>query len=383
MCKADIKIALQFIFLITKKNFAKLNLESFKEDFDWVNIYNLFKAHDLAHLFAYVLQKKNLLNEETELGKNLLKDMSLAIYRYTNLINEQERVKNCLNEQNIPFIFLKGVVMRRFYNEPWLRTSSDVDVLVEPSQFEFATKMINELINCTIEDKAPYDVSMHANSGVRLEIHSLIESDTNERKLLNSLWETAICKEKSEYLMTNELFYFYHIAHMARHFKDGGCGIKPFIDLLILKRELNYNEETVEKLLTEFGLKKFETCAVNLANAWASGKEEGELKQMEKFVLFGGTYGTLGQYILAKQSANNKRQYLKTRIFMPYSELKKRYKVLEKHRWLTPLYEVVRWTSFLNLSRAKRATQEIGKLKMLDDKNAIDVKKMLDYLELK
>lgn len=29
--------------------------------------------------------------------------------------------------------------------------------------------------------------------------------------------------------MKEEMFYFYHIAHLAKHFEVGGCGIRQII----------------------------------------------------------------------------------------------------------------------------------------------------------
>ena len=382
MRKEDVKLALQFIFSITKQEDCSLALNKMGADFEWENIYNLFKAHDLTHLFAYLLQQHKKLDENAEFGKKLVQDMATALYRYSNLEFEKERVKTCLNKHQIPFILLKGVVMRKFYKEPWLRTSSDVDVLVKEEDFLKALTAVEKSLNCTIEDKAPYDVSMHSKGGVRIEIHSLIEGDI-EKALQSCVWQTAQNGDGNEFLMSNEFFYFYHLAHMARHFKDGGCGIRPFIDLLILTNSLEFDREKVDKLLLKCGLKTFETCALKLASAWQNGNEVNELSKMEEYVLYGGSYGTLKQFIAVRQQNLSKAKYLKNRIFMPYSELKKRYVILEKHKCLTPFYEVVRWIELLKPTRAKRSYDELKKLKEIERDKGLQVETLLKNLGLK
>ena len=39
--------------------------------------------------------------------------------------------------------------------------------------------------------------------------------------------------------MLDELFYFYHIAHMVKHFENGGCGIRPVV-LSLLKENFEF-----------------------------------------------------------------------------------------------------------------------------------------------
>ena len=48
----------------------------------------------------------------------------IAIYRYEKINYELNRLRSALNEAQIPFIPLKGSVLRQYYPEPWMRTSS-------------------------------------------------------------------------------------------------------------------------------------------------------------------------------------------------------------------------------------------------------------------
>lgn len=48
----------------------------------------------------------------------------IAIYRYEKINYELNRLRSALNEAQIPFIPLEGSVLRQYYPEPWMRTSS-------------------------------------------------------------------------------------------------------------------------------------------------------------------------------------------------------------------------------------------------------------------
>ena len=54
--------------------------------------------------------------------------------------------------------------------------------------------------------------------------------------------------------MTDEMFYFYHIAHMAKHFEEGGCGIRPFIDLWTLDNIKDVDHDKRDELLSRGNL---------------------------------------------------------------------------------------------------------------------------------
>ena len=88
-------------------------------------LYELSKSHDLAHIVGNSLIKNGLVTDP-ELKAAFKKQIMTAVYRYEKIQYELTRLKDVLNEAKIPFIPLKGSVIRKFYPEPWLRTSCDI-----------------------------------------------------------------------------------------------------------------------------------------------------------------------------------------------------------------------------------------------------------------
>lgn len=101
-------------------------------DEELVKLYKLSKSHDLAHLVGDVLIKNDLIGDG-EIKAKFQKQIMLAVYRYEKINYELGRLRKVLNEAEIPFIPLKGSVIRQYYPEPWMRTSCDIDVLVHES----------------------------------------------------------------------------------------------------------------------------------------------------------------------------------------------------------------------------------------------------------
>ena len=91
-------------------------------DEELAKLYKLSKSHDLAHLVGDALTKNNLIGDG-EVKAKFQRQIMLAVYRYEKINYELGRLRKVLNEAKIPFIPLKGSVLRKYYPEPWMRTS--------------------------------------------------------------------------------------------------------------------------------------------------------------------------------------------------------------------------------------------------------------------
>ena len=101
-----------------------IDRSKYKFTYDYlVWLYKLSKAHDLAHLVGDALIKNDLIGND-EIKAKYQKQVMIAIYRYEKINYELNRLRSALNEAQIPFIPLKGSVLRQYYPEPWMRTSS-------------------------------------------------------------------------------------------------------------------------------------------------------------------------------------------------------------------------------------------------------------------
>lgn len=362
-------------------------------------LYRLSKAHDMAHLVGDFLSKcgvfANLLDtiEESEratiekIKAKFDEQVFTAVYRYENINYELERLKETLEETEIPFIPLKGSVIRKFYPEPWMRTSCDIDILVKEADVDKASKILTERLQYTANEKGQHDISLFSPSNIHVELHfKLMDIEFKQVSALSDIWSGEQITPVSgyEFRMSNELFMLYHIYHMAKHFVHGGCGIKPFVDLWVIQNKIGYDEEKAEKLLKESDLILFYNHAMELMNVWFEGKRHNPITQeMENYILQGGVYGTLEQQLAMSQNKKGgKFRHLLSRTFLSYEQMKVYYPSVKKCPILFPFYQVRRWFRILFCGGRKTAMNEIKVNQNLSDEKKQIAKKMIDKLGL-
>ncbi len=352
-------------------------------------LYTVSKAHDVTHLVAAELSTRGLLGTESELCEKLRKQHLLSVLRYERIGYELSELYRILEEEAIPFIPLKGSVIRSAYPEPWMRTSCDIDILVHPEDLERASTVIQEKLQYAFHKKASHDVSMFSESGVHLELHfDLVEDGRANacRSILTRAWTFAspVSLGSAEHRFSDEMFYFYHIAHMAKHFEEGGCGLRPFLDLWILNHRMDRNDERRRALLEEGNLLKFEQEAVYLSEVWFGDAPHTDTSRLlERFVLAGGSFGSTETHVaMTRTRKSGKVGYLLNRIWMPYEKLQYQYPVIRKHRWLTPLAQVRRWFRLVFRGKLKSSLTELNANASFSEEQQTETRALLSQLGL-
>lgn len=350
-----------------------------------VELYRVSKKHDLAHLVGNALINNGLI-EEGKLKEAYRQEVYTAIYRYERIFFETEELRRILNGERIPFVPLKGVVIRQYYPEPWLRTSCDIDILVHEEDLDRAVTALKEKAEYTTDEKKNFhDVSLYSQSGIHLELHyNLKESKENIDGILGRAWEFALPKNCYEYAFTGEFFLYHVLAHASYHFTGGGCGIRPLIDLFLLKKRLPYDADKLSAMLTEAGIKRFAEEAEKLSEIWfGEGEHDSVTQAMEKFVLSGGVYGNSVNHAAVKQvEKKGKVRHILSRIWMPYESLVFRYPNLKGKRFLQPFYEIKRWFSLFKRSVWKRSVGELKTNAAMGKETVNETEKLMDSLGL-
>ncbi len=347
-------------------------------------LYKLSKAHDLAHLVGDALIKSKLISN-AEIKSKFEKQLMTAVYRYERINYELNCLRTILNDAKMPFIPLKGSIIRRYYPEPWMRTSCDIDILVREEQVDEAAQLLVDRYGYTYEKKNYHDISLMSGSGVHLELHySIKERKDNIDSLLSECWSYAVRLEGFEYGFTNEFFLFHQFAHASYHFLGGGCGIRPFIDVFLLEKKLSFNRGKLDEMLQRTGIKKFSDEMLCLANLWfGNGEHDSITRSMEQFVLTGGVYGTAENSVAVSQQKERGRiGYILRRIWLPYDLLCTTYPRLKGRRYLQPFYEIRRWFRVFNVDARKRKKNDLNAIKQLSPERKDNVNQMLKELEL-
>ena len=341
-----------------------------------VELLLLSRKHDVAHIVASALMNNGLLDNSPQAGL-FMNEFYKAVYNREKLNETYDEICSLLEKKHIPYIPLKGAVICNLYPQAWMRTSCDIDILVKEENLEKAVRAIKETDGYTVKGESEHDVVIKAPNGTVVELHYKLlgkkSSPLYSRNVLSEVWKTAKPENESGYLyrLSDEVFYYYHFLHMAKHFRIGGCGIRPFLDLLIIDKNFNCDALTLNKLLKKGKLLKFAKYARNLNSVWFSGAEHNEITlQMQKYIVDGGMFGTAKTRLISNnQRSGGKKSYIFSRIFVPYSYLKRDYPILEKYPILTPVCEICRLWSFLFGKKKNFKDKYIEKLNYSETNN--------------
>lgn len=321
---------------------AGLNAQVYPELFD------MAQSHDIAHIIASALSKAGLLGED-EISKKFSKQLMLQVYLREQKNYVLSEVRSIFEKAEIEHILLKGAVICRYYPEEWMRSSCDIDVLIKEQDAECAINVLCKAGYKLQESTSIHDYSLYSPTGVHLELHfNLIQEGClpQANLILERVWEYTVendatyCKS-----LTNEMLVLYHIAHMAKHFLKGGCGIKPFIDLWVLRRKVLVNAEKLEKLLFDAQLLDFHNAVCDVVSVWFEDMPHNNVtSSIEEYVIKGGVYGDINNAAVMKAATGEgKLRYLLRLMIMPRENLEIIYPRLKKYPALFLFYQIKRW----------------------------------------
>lgn len=311
-------------------------------------LYRFAGSHNMSHLVAAAITHNSLV-EDKRVADFYRTEMYTEIYKSSRIQYALEQTCGVLEEEGIDYIPLKGSVIKNYYPEMWMRSSTDIDILVRKKDHQRATDVLVKRLGYSKRELLTHDITLITNEGQVIELHfDLVEESflPVAGKLLKKAWDYASpVKEGSfRYSFCDAMFYFYHIAHMAKHFIDGGCGIRPFLDIHIMEKHHMFKTKETENLLSKGQLLKFAEYAERLSNVWFSGEQHCEVTQtMEEYVLGGGSFGNLwGKFISERRKGGNFGYFI-SHMFVPYKQLRSQYSILEKYPIMTPFYAIKRW----------------------------------------
>ena len=308
-------------------------------------LYRLSRRQDVCHLVADALIRNDLLSEKDAVSKAYSRMQLTAVYREVQIRDTTERIYAILQDGKVPFIPLKGTVIRKFYPEPWMRTSCDIDILVHESDLKRAIDLLKEGGFETDGVLHFHDVSLFFNN-VHLELHyNILEDMKQVDQILQAAWDHATQKDGVEYELMPAFFMFYHLAHMFYHFSHGGCGVRFLLDFWILKRANFFEEKDLLPLLEECRLIPFYKYVCKLTEYWFEGV--GELDQYSALVgehiLEGGIYGDRESGNAASIARKKGRFfYLFSLAFPSFLDMSVQYPVLKRCPVLLPFCYIIR-----------------------------------------
>lgn len=268
-----------------------------------------------------------------------------------------DRLFGAFDENGIDYLPVKGVNMKKLYPNPAMRIMGDADVLIRLSQYDKIRPLMLEL---EFKEGPVVDYELVWEKGVmHLELHKqlLHSRNTDYFEYFGEGWEHAIPAEGNRYTYTPERMFMFLLVHFAKHYRDGGIGLRQAIDLWLYAQKVSLDEAVLTGELEKANLLEFYTNIKNLLDTWFDDRPTDEKTEyISEYLFSSGSWGDLEQKMIAKGLRESKqkgsvekvrRAMLREAIFPPLKTMQKRYKVLNKAPILLPVYWPVRWVGAL------------------------------------
>ena len=349
------------------------------EEETWRRVCTLAKAHDLSLPVFEGFSGTPLPDAVTQ---TFLRHSAATVSRFYAQEAAATRLYAAFAENGVDYMPLKGALLRDLYPVPEWRTGRDVDVLIRPAELERARAFAVQALQPVKMTEGYHDVGLETADGARIELHfALFNGDEGFGDLLCDPFAHAEADGHC-YRQTDAALYAYHVAHMAKHFRHGGCGLRAFLDLSLLCRRMP-EEAMVQAnaMLTAAGLGGFERAVRHLAAVLFEGAQgDEETEHLARFVAENKAFGSFRSQAAADHRAG--KHGLLTRIFPPYRIMSRLYPVLRKCPVLLPFCWVLRGFRIFSKKERERFLAASRAATSVREGDVAELAKLYQYLQL-
>lgn len=357
-------------------------------------IYYIAKKHNLVSIMAQAMENMGF-ESDSDVWKRWLKEKNRLIYKSVLMDVEREAIQEFFEKNNIWYMLLKGMVIRKYYPAPELREMADNDILFdnkyskEVYEFMTARGYKSDDYNKGYHDeylKPPaYNFEMHrqlVSSKERpkwyeyyKDVKSILIKDTNENR------ETAANSESNntsnQFYFSDNDFYVYFIVHTYKHFLNSGMGLRTVLDVYLYvsnlqeKLDFDYIEEQLKKLDAYDFEQTFRSIAFKMFDENLEDRKWWDLfdvkeQEMLSYILDAGTYGNLENSVAhkmgytkgEKKKASDKVKYIFRRLFPSMDTIEEFFPFFYKHKWAIPFLYIYR-IGKIPFTRRKKVAGEL------------------------
>ncbi len=349
---------------------------------DFSEVYALAKSHSLTGIFHLATQGKGLLH--SELAKRVKEDFEGEVTQQILQQYETDVLFEKFRQENIPFLPLKGYSIRDLYPHPEARVSCDLDVFYKAEDKDKVDKILSEEgFSFVIENATHQEWEKQS---VTVEMHYALSGQVPKHdEYYQGVWDRLIVADGSQYAFTKEDEYIYFLVHAAKHFSEGGFGVRTVLDAYLYTTKLQLDRGYLQEELRRLELERFALQIEKLAKAWfGDGKEDAETELIGGFVLSSGVYGSRSNYAVStsvKSVKKAKFRRLMLSVFPRYRDMKSWYPIVKKVPVSLPFVWVYRWFEIL-FTRRESFGKVLKDVKEIDEQSMQAVKKIKELTGL-
>ncbi len=316
------------------------------EIIDYERLYRFAKNHSVVNIICYALMKLNKLPQEYAAA--FQKELKIGRAREATQEIETQEIVQELEQRGIRYMLLKGSVLKNLYPRPDLRSMCDVDI-----QYDTAHKC--ELDSFMLErgyEKAEVsgtdgvNISYLRKPYMNIEFHGVL-MDT-DIPLYNSYFgnnfERTVPARGCEVKYTDEDFFVFMAAHLAKHYFLGGSGVRSLLDIwLYMRKKPQLDVEYIFEELKKIKLDEFIRIMLGINSVlFDSAKPTPQQESVIEYIFNSGTYGTQKNRASESVKEKSKLSYALKRFFPDREFMAINYPIVKKCVLLLPLMWIIR-----------------------------------------
>lgn len=329
------------------------------KNINWEIVYKLSAMHYVSNIVYYAIEKLTPSHCCPQLIKDcFFKDYKKCIAKEATQHIVTEQILEVFEDKGVACIPLKGYFIKNLYPKPDMRVLSDIDILIKEDQSLIVDKVLIDLgfiFKCSVSFheiyfKKPFmNVEIHR----RLMRDWIVDKSFNIGSYFENVWDKAqIAKDcKYRYKQSIEDYYIFMVAHLAKHYKHSGIGLRHVVDIWVFQ---NHYSETLNwnYLKEEFQKSKlwiFENKIRHLCEVWfENGKNNDLYDQMTNYILNNGAFGTKKNSMHSdlkteeKSLKISKFLYIIRLLFPSNNRIRIQYPLVEKLPFLLPGFWLLR-----------------------------------------
>jgi len=302
-------------------------------------------------------------------------------------------IKEMLNQEKYPYIFLKGAHFKHIYPKSYMRGMGDIDLLVKQKDFKHV-KNIFKKNGFKLISKYLYHDTYESPEGIQIELHPFIKHEfkTSYGDFFEDPFDHSRPHDKLEYRFEPAYELTYLLYHLDKHVHFGGIGIRSILDIYLFYTTQNIDQTLLKTYLEETGLLTFFESIINIHLYYFNEKmtsifdfnklSKNDIEEITTYFMKSGIHGRAANHDVFKSAIASKQnqsplKYLFKVLFPSYKKVSARNSVIKYVPILLPFYWLLRILKLIVF----KTKSSFSKLKMLSTSQE-DEKNMFDKLNL-
>lgn len=348
----------EYLILLVRAALQNEKPEEKPEDVYWEEVLRMAYQQKVSNLSYQSVKRVEVKPKEEILKKWKLFAQKAEL---TEILYEAElnAILADMEEAQIKYVCLKGIVMRKLYPAQGMREMSDQDILYDTEKRDALLAIMKKHgYEFEPESELSFHDRFHKEPNLAFEMHKqLFDVTLKENEYYWNIWERVAKNNTGNYgyHMFSEDFFVFQILHLKKHYERSGAGIKMLADIYVLYRQM---EKTVRWNYIDRELKKLNAAAFAkerfLDALWMFGTDkEQKFAEAERdskalrddmvYLIRSGPYGIdeIGYENKIRRNGG-KSKYLFRRVFMSYDEMRGGIPFVEGRPWLCPFVNLYR-----------------------------------------